>query len=152
MMTYCTTSKDKVKKHGEVFTPAGTVFEMVMRSEVRDVLTDVDKLIFDPAIGQGQFPCAELVLKLFYNLDRLDDELALRALKSLYGMDIQSVNVDRTRVHLLYTIKAAYKFFTGRDFEKIDEAIWIIRRNIIVGDSLEFMSEMAARKQGLLFT
>ncbi len=86
------------------------------------------------------------MLKLFYNLDRLDDELALRDLKSLYGMDIQSVNVDRTRVHLLYTIKAAYKFFTGRDFEKIDEAIWIIRRNIIVGDSLEFMSEMAARK------
>ena len=148
-MSYCWTSKDKVKKHAEVFTPAGVVFDMVTQEGIRDCLKDVDKTIFDPAVGEGQFPCAELVWKMFYNIEKLDEEVALRALKSLYGMDIQPVSVDKARAHLLATIQDAYKFFTGKDFTELDAARSIILNNIQCGDSLKFMQNLADPQQSL---
>lgn len=149
MMSYCWTSKDKVKKHAEVFTPAGIVFDMVTQEGIRDCLKDVDKTIFDPAVGEGQFPCAELVWKMFYNVEKLDEDLALRALKSLYGMDIQPVSVDKARAHLLATIQDAYNFFTGDDFTQLDAARSIILDNIQCGDSLKFMKDLANPQQSL---
>lgn len=149
MMSYCWTSKDKVKNHAEVFTPAGTVFDMVTQEGIRDCLKDVDKTIFDPAVGEGQFPCAELVWKMFYNIEKLDENVALRALKSLYGMDIQSVSVDKARAHLLATIFDAYEFFTGKNFDRLYDAVKIISQNIQCGDSLKFMKDLSAPQQSL---
>ena len=37
MMTYGEISKERVKKYAEVFTPAGTVFEMVMQEGLREI-------------------------------------------------------------------------------------------------------------------
>ena len=139
MMTLGEISRERVKKHAEIFTPAGTVFEMITQAGMRKNLQAVDNTMFDPAVGQGQFPCAELVWKMFYNIDKLDEELALRALQSLYAMDIQHDNVIKTREHLIATICDAYKFFTGNDFTRIDDAFYIVFDNIVCGDSLEFM-------------
>ncbi|MBQ3337612.1 MAG: hypothetical protein IJG80_09435 [Selenomonadaceae bacterium] len=148
MMNYATRGKEKT--HAEVFTPAGIAFFMVMNPDVRDVLTDVDKTILDPAVGQGQFPCAELVLKLFCNVDHLDEELALRALKSLYGIDIQESSVMEAREHLLRTLCDSFHFFTGKDFTRLAEAQTIVNENIICGDSLKLM-EQWTNPQGSLF-
>ena len=148
MMTYGVAGKQK--SHAEVFTPAGLVFEMILQDGLREVLKDVDKTILDPAVGEGQFPCAELVMKLFYNIERLDEELALRALKSLYGIDIQEWSVERARAHLLLTLQDAYRFFTGKEFTRLDEAQEIVGRNMIIGDSLKLLKEWA-NPQGALF-
>ncbi len=143
MMTYCSTSKEKTKTHGEVFTPAGTVFKMLTRKEARPSVIDVNKPIFDPAVGEGQFPCAELVLRMFYNVERLDEELVLTALKNLYGMDIQSVSVDKARAHMLATTCDAYKFFTGKEISNLNGAIFAILGNFVCGDSLKLMQDLA---------
>ena len=108
MMTYATAGKEKT--HAEVFTPAGLVFDMVMQPHFCAELRDVDKTFFDPAVGEGQFPCAELVCKMFYNVDRLTPALALRAVKSLYGVDIQEKSIKKCRNHLLATLISTYDF------------------------------------------
>lgn len=149
MMSYSTESKDKTRKYGEVFTPAGVVFEMILHNDLRDGFVNVDQKIFDPAVGEGQFPCAELVLKMFCNVDHLDEFVALRALNSLFGMDIQPANVEKAHQHLLATLIDAYKFFTGDDFSYIDDAKKIIEHNITVGDSLKFMQRKAAIQPSL---
>ena len=149
MMTYCQVSKERVKKHAEVFSPAGLVFEMIMYADMRECL-QIDKTILDPAVGEGQFPCAELVMKMFYNLERLDEETALRALASLYGIDIQPSSVEKARTHLLLTLQDAYRFFTGKEFTRLDEAQEIVGRNMIIGDSFKLLKEWA-NPQGVLF-
>ena len=141
MMTYQTETKDKVKKYGEIFTPPGIVFKMVMIPEVREDLKILEKPFFDPCVGEGQFPCAELVLKMFYNLDKLNEEKAIRILKSICGMDIQAENVDKCRAHILATFCNAYQFFTGEEISEstLCKAITIIAQNFKTGDSLKFM-------------
>lgn len=141
MMTYATRGKEK--SHAEVFTPAGIVFDMILQDGLRPVLMDVQKTILDPAVGEGQFPCAELVWKMFYNLDNLDEATALLALDSLYGIDIQPTSVTKARDHLLLTISDAYKFFTGKEFTRTDEARAIVGERIIIGDSLKIMRQWA---------
>lgn len=142
MMTYSMISKENSKKFAEVFTPTGVVFEMLIPN-FNDLLRDPDKTLFDPAVGEGQFPCAELVLKLFFNVERLDEDLAIRALKSLYGMDIQPTSVVKARNHLIATLQDAYRFFTGNEFSRLDEARAIVDKNIMVGDSLKAMQKWA---------
>ena len=141
MMTYATRGKEK--SHAEVFTPAGIVFDMILQDGLQPVLMDVQKTILDPAVGEGQFPCAELVWKMFYNLDNLDEATALLALDSLYGIDIQPTSVTKAREHLLLTIRDAYKFFTGKEFTRTDEARAILGERIIIGDSLKIMRQWA---------
>ncbi|MBR4032567.1 MAG: hypothetical protein IKP64_14145 [Selenomonadaceae bacterium] len=141
MMTYGTRGKEK--SHAEVFTPAGVVFEMILADGIRPLLQDVDKTILDPAVGQGQFPCAELVWKLFFAIDSLDEVKALRALKSLYGIDIQPSSVATTREHLLQTLCDAFNFFTGKKFSRLNVARMIVDDNFICGDSLKIMKQWA---------
>jgi len=146
MMPYTTAKTDAYKKHAEVFTPPGLVAFMVLTDGVRDCVRSVDKTIFDPACGHGQFPCFELVCKLFYQIGNLDEEIALRALKSLYGMDIQQSSVDATKRHMIQSLVSAYKFFTGNDFTRFDEAAAIVDENFICDDSLKVMKRWASRK------
>lgn len=122
---------------------------MTLQDGIRSMVKGVDKTIFDPAVGEGQFPCTELVLKLFYSVGRLDEVVALRALKSLYGVDIQATSVVTAKKHLLATLCSAYKFFTGHEFTRLDEARLILNENIIAGDGLKLMRELATRQQSL---
>jgi len=146
MMPYTTAKTDAYKKHAEVFTPPGLVAFMVLTDGVRDCVRSVDKTIFDPACGHGQFPCFELVCKLFYQIGNLDEEIALRALKSLYGMDIQQSSVDATKRHMIQSLVSAYKFFTGNNFTRLAEAAQIVNKNFTCGDSLQFMRQCVSRQ------
>ena len=150
MMLYTTKKNNKAwREFAETFTPPGAVAFMVLNGGVRDCVRSVDKTIFDPACGHGQFPCFELVCKLFYQVGRLDENVALRALKSLYGIDIQPESVEITRRHLLASLVDAYKFFTGNDFTRLDEATAIVNENFICGDSLKIMRQWASRQLSL---
>lgn len=50
-----TYSKDKSKKHGEVFTPSSLIKEM-LSSLPEEAFTDPTKTFFDPCAGKGNFP------------------------------------------------------------------------------------------------
>lgn len=149
-MPYTKEKADAYKKHAEVFTPAGIVFEMILNGGIREVVKGIDKTMFDPAVGHGQFPCAELVWKMFYNLDTLTEEKAIRVLASLYGIDIQATSITACKENLKATIADAYEFFTGKKLsvstELLDE---ILEKNLIVGDSLKIMKRWTAPQQEL---
>ena len=149
MMTYSFKTKDQVKKHAEVFTPAGVVFEMILQDGIRPIIKDLDKTIFDPATGEGQFPCAELIWKMFFNYATLTEEKVLRALKSLHAIDIQAASIETCKEHLRLTIRDGYKFFTGQDFTRWSEVDEILEENLIVGDSLKIMNEWITPQMSL---
>lgn len=131
-------SKENVKQFGEVFTPPFMTFQMALAPEVRDTLTDLRNATTDPCVGQGQFPATWLVLRMLYNIDRLDERTALHALYTLYGIDIQAESIDECKAHMLATFCDAWEFFTGREvpLELLEFAPAIIEHNFIVGDSL----------------
>lgn len=142
-------SKERVAKFAEVFTPPGVVFFMILQDGVRACVADVDKTILDPACGHGQFPCCELVWKMFFGLDKLSEDFVLRAIKSLHGIDIQATSVETTKNHLIQTACDAFKFFTGNEFTRTDEARKILDENFICGDSIKIMREWANPQQSL---
>lgn len=87
---------------------------------------------------------------MFYNVDSLDEETAVRALTSLYGIDIQAASVDKTREHLKATIADAYEFFTGKKFSLPDAVLdEVLERNFLAGDSLKIMKQWTALQQSL---
>ena len=149
MMPVDTISKEQVAKFAEVFTPPGVVFYMILQDGIRACVADVDQTILDPACGHGQFPCAELVWKMFFGLDNLSENFVLRAIKSLHGIDIQATSVETTKNHLIQTACDAYKFFTGNEFTRTDDARKILDENFICGDSLKIMHEWSDRQQSL---
>lgn len=148
MMIATSKSKERVKA-GEVFTPATTVFEMILQPWIRDVISDLDKTVLDPACGQGQFSCTELFFKMFFNLDKLDDSNALRALYSLKAIDIRKDNVAECKKHLLETFDQAYYYLLGKPTsdELFYLAYCIVDNIVIQGDSL-MMQEWAAEESG----
>ena len=149
MMPVDTISKEQVAKFAEVFTPPGVVFYMILQDGIRACVADVDKTILDPACGHGQFPCSELVWKMFFGLDKLSEDFVLRAIKSLHGIDIQATSVETTKNHLIQTACDAFKFFTGNEFTRTDDARKILDENFISSDSLKITHEWADRQQSL---
>ena len=139
MMTYHKQTKETVKSHGEVFTPPGVVFQMILQPELREDLRNPEKTFFDPCVGEGQFSTAELVLKMFYNIDKHNSENVLTMLNSIRGIDIQEESVDKCKVHMKKTLNDAYKFFTNENFTENKFAEFIISKNFKHGDSLTFM-------------
>ena len=126
-------NRDNVRNFAEVFTPASLAFEMELLPEMRDALQDVDTPICDPTVGQGQFTATALVLKMFYNLDKLDGRTALRAL-----WHIQQESIDECRTHMFASLCAAFEFFTGNKLAPLEIMYGraIVEHNFIQGDSL----------------
>ena len=145
MMPYTTGKTDAYKKYSEVFTPPGIVFYMTLQKDLLDGISDVDKTVLDPCCGHGQFPCAALVCKLFYQVGRLDEDVALRVLKSIYGIDIQPASVEITRRHMLAALTDAYKFFTGNNFTRLAEATAVVNENFICDDFLGLSKRWTSR-------
>lgn len=111
-------SKETTRNFAEVFTPPHVVFFMILQPELRDVMTDENKVILDPAAGQGQFGCSELVWRMFYTaLDLPPKERVkciLTNLANIYHLELQPKNVDWCKRHLLATVCDAYEIFFWR--------------------------------------
>lgn len=123
-------SKKRVRDHGEVFTPAWLVKQMC--DLLPPEMWEKEKTFLEPCCGSGNF----LVEMLSRKLERCrtrDD--ALKALGSIYGMDILPDNVEdsRRRMKMIW----AAKWPMGEDVEDI------LQRNVICADSLQKMEEMA---------
>ena len=132
-------SRQRVTDHGEVFTPAWLIEDML--DLVRPESERIDSRFLEPACGSGNFLISVLCRKL--NTVRLrhgcsDFEkrhYALFSLMCIYGIELLSDNVAECRYSLLAT-------FT--DFLGIGESdLWaqaahrVLGVNIVHGDALE---------------
>lgn len=94
-------SKDRVKKHGEVFTPDWVVKEMCDLVGEGGAWDNIDNTFLEPAAGTGNFVVEILRRKL--SKCSSDDE-RLRALKSVYAIELLQDNVDEMKARVRATM------------------------------------------------
>lgn len=97
-------SKQRVKDFAEVFTPAHIVKDMCDLVP-EEMWVSVDTTFLEPACGNGNF-LAEILGRKFKQCENWQE--GLKALNSVYGMDIQQDNVEETKIRLFDMYIAAF--------------------------------------------
>ena len=130
-------SRERVREHGEVFTAEREV--KAMCDLVKNETERIDSTFLEPACGTGNFLVEILTRKLAVakkGYARSGEELAfqsVRALMSLYGVDILSDNVVRCRERLFETWR---KESGVRDEATAATARFVLSKNILCGNTL----------------
>lgn len=121
-------SKERVKQHGEVYTPKKIVKEMLdmLEDESEDAFSVLTKTFLEPACGNGNFLVEIFRRKLVLCENPLDGVVAL---SSIYGIDILQDNIDEARKRL----RDMYAEKFGEVLKAVDV---VLSRNIVCGDFL----------------
>lgn len=131
-------SKQRVADHGEVFTPAWLVDDMI--GLVRDEADRIDSRFLEPACGSGNFLVPVLRRKLaaakgrYGRNDFEHRHFALLALMSVYGIELLADNLAECRANLI----EVFAEHLGID----DSSPWywaagaVLTTNIVHGDAL----------------
>lgn len=150
-------SKKRVKKFGEVFTPEFIVKQMCDLCE--PTISQVDKKVFEPTCGNGNFLVEILNRKLnsvpdFYakikkqknaRSKKAQAEIyefcLILAISNVYAVDIQEDNIEESRERLKEVVYKHIKNIKNSFFflELIDK---ILSSNIIVGNTLTQKNEL----------
>lgn len=128
-------SKERVSKFAEVYTPEWLVKDMCNMIP-KEMWESIDKTVLEPACGNGNF-LVEILLRKLCLCKNEDD--CLRALDSIYGIDIQADNVEESKERMLYIVQSIYGLFIR------EEAKEILDKRIICGDSLKIMWELEGK-------
>ena len=128
-------SKQRVKDFAEVFTPKHIVKDMCDLVP-EEMWVSVDTTFLEPACGTGNF-LAEILERKFKLCESWED--GLRALKSVYGVDIQQDNVEETKQRLFDMYIA--EFPKAPALSSII-AVGILEKHIVQGD---FISEVTRK-------
>lgn len=134
-------SKSRVSAFGEVYTARKQVTDMV--DLVNESASDVNSNVLEPACGNGNFLVEILERKLStvkrppVSHIRLERD-TLRAVASIYGVDIQKDNAEECRDRL-YMQVVGTDIGWSPQFRKVLRDI--LNRNIICGDTLSMMAE-----------
>lgn len=144
-MTKQVKSKQRVDDHGEVFTAEQEV--KAMCDLVATQCDNVDSTFLEPACGDGNFLSEILDRKLKrVKKDAKSDHimwewLSVRAVASLYGVDIMQDNCMECRNRLFEKWNKAYKIACKKDCndETRESVQYILKKNIVCGNALTMM-------------
>jgi hypothetical protein len=131
-------SKKRVADHGEVFTPAWLVSDML--DLVKDETERIDSRFLEPACGSGNFLVPVLERKLtavHARHGRSDFEkrhYALFALMCVYGIELLPDNAAECRANLLSVIRIFLKADADDVWSRAAAAV--LEANIVQGDAL----------------
>jgi len=138
-------SSERARDLGEVFTPEGTVNEML------DLLQDINyaSKFLEPGCGSGNF-LVEILSRKIEMVSRLPEVVTslksgrlsefefkcVVALASIYGVDIDPLNIEEARERLVVVFNEKYKSLTKKDVpEFLDTAVnYVLEMNILLGD------------------
>lgn len=137
-----TKSKQRVRDHGEVFTPDFIVNDML--DLVYNETQRIESRFLEPACGDGNFLIKILERKLdvvekSYKKNQFDfEKYSLLAISSLYGVELLEDNTLRARERLLSYFTDRYKklFKKEANEEFLKNVKYVINRNIIQGNAL----------------
>jgi hypothetical protein len=138
-------SSERARDLGEVFTPEGTVSEMM------DLLQDINyaSKFLEPGCGNGNF-LVEILSRKMVMVSRLPEVITsiksgrlsefefkcIVTLASIYGIDIDPLNVKEAKERLLEVLFTSYKKLTKQEpptnFK--GAAKHVIDQNILLGD------------------
>lgn len=131
-------SKQRVADHGEVFTPAWLVEDML--DLVKNESERIDARFLEPACGSGNFLIPVLLCKLATVETRYGSSTferrhhALLALMSVYGIELLADNVADCRANLLMVVADYLGVDSGSEWCRAAQAI--LDANIVHGDAL----------------
>ncbi|MCI5771267.1 MAG: hypothetical protein MR021_00320 [Clostridiales bacterium] len=135
-------SKRRVSDHGEVFTAEREVNAML--DLVKQETERVDSTFLEPACGNGNFLAAILKRKLAVvdiigkGKPGIWESESIKALMSLYGVDLLSDNVEECQLRLYGIWNEAYSKVCKKECSDQcrNTAMFILKRNILCGDAL----------------
>lgn len=141
-------SAERVKNHGEVFTPKKTVDFMLDQPEISAKVNSLTATFLEPSAGEGAFLTEILHRKLLVaqkqsNSARKFGENCLIALSSLYGIELLEDNVEMLVMNMITTFNQDYlssvtQNFSGKpDAHVLASAKVIIQANMVQGDALK---------------
>src|SRR3989344_2742518 len=141
-------SKERVRDLAEVFTSEKEVSAML--DLVRYLSENIENTLLEPSCGNGNFLVAILKRKLdtvrAKYKNQVDVEFyIIKAVASIYGVDISEENISEARQRMLYEVKNFYsnKFNTRKPNEGFWESVnWVLERNIIIGDMLNKIQDV----------
>ena len=135
-------SKQRVRDHGEVFTPDFIVNDMLdlVKNETRNLYSR----FLEPACGDGNFLIEVLRRKLeevarVYKKSQFDfEKYSLMAVSSIYGVELLEDNVKVAQERLYNFFLDEYKkIYKNRTHEVFLKNIkYLFSRNILQGDAL----------------
>jgi SAM-dependent methyltransferase len=138
-------SSERARDLGEVFTPEGTVNEML------DLLQDINyaSKFLEPGCGSGNF-LVEILGRKIDMVSRLPEVASslksgrlsefefkcVVALASIYGVDIDPINVEESRERLQQVFRDKYKTLSKKEIpDYLSDAInYVVNKNILLGD------------------
>ena len=135
-------SKQRIRDHGEVYTPEWLVNDML--DLVKDETERIDSRFLEPACGDGNFLSEILRRKLTvvdarYSKVQIEYErYAVLAVTSIYGIDILEDNVQECRERLFQVFEQHYRSRFGEKCKPacLNAVRTILALNIIHGDAL----------------
>ena len=134
-------SKRRVSDFGEVYTARKQVTDMV--DLVDSTASDITTTVLEPACGNGNF-LVEILTRKMNTIHRCPTSPirfecdTLRAVASIYGVDIQKDNTIECRERLFRQVTGG-KHDWSPMFMKV---LWdILTRNIMCGDTISMMAE-----------
>lgn len=136
-MSKCSLIKSctRVRDLGEVFTPRHIVRDMCNLIP-KDVWENIDATFLEPACGNGNFIIEILNRKLKRCKDIND---CVRALQSIYGVDIMPDNVEECRCRMLGIVLAEIQKKECVCWRNIKNIVEILETNIICGNTLTML-------------
>ena len=134
-------SKTRVKERGEVFTAEREVKAMCDLIPENEIWSDITKTFLEPSCGNGNFLVEIFGRKLKYCKDERD---GLKALNSIFGIDIMQDNVLESLLRLFVMYNEAFP--KASEFA-IRTAAKILAQNIMCGDSLELMKKWESNEK-----
>lgn len=144
-------SKKRVSDHGEVFTNEREVNAML--DLVKQETERIDSRFLEPACGNGNFLAEVLRRKLSevsnrYKKSQIEwEKNGMIAAGSIYGVDILEDNAEECRERLFKLFSKVYldTFGTNAKSEYLKSIKFILIRNILWGDALDFTNPVTKR-------
>jgi hypothetical protein len=149
-------SKKRVTDHGEVFTNDREINAML--DLVQQETERIDSRFLEPACGNGNFLAEVLKRKLViveirYCKSQIEWERnSFIAISNIYGVDILEDNAleCRERLFTIFSKIYIYKFGTNGKIEFLKSIKFILKRNILWGDALDFTNPVT--KKHIIFS
>jgi len=144
-------SKKRVADHGEVFTNEREVNAML--DLVKHETERIDSRFLEPACGNGNFLAEVLIRKLIvvdsrYSKSQIEwERYSVIAVSSIYGVDILEDNANECQKRLFDIFSKIYikKFGANCKLELIKSIIFILKKNILWGNALDFTNPITKK-------
>lgn len=144
-----TRSRARVRDLAEVFTHQREVDAML--DLIPDAFTAIDVKFFEPACGSGNF-LTEILRRKLAMVAKADcvsqeqyEHRLLRALSSIYGIDISTENVTEARARMAHVVLGHYQADANTILPTtgfLNAAALIIGDNIVLGDTLKAAADI----------